>query len=62
MIDAVARISVIGFDLGDLYTLGRRLFNQTIHQANENIPVKDLELLTRVYRRMLDDWFAEAGA
>lgn len=36
--------------------------NQTIHQANENIPVKDLELLTRVYRRMLDDWFAEAGA
>ncbi len=35
--------------------------NQTIHQANENIPVEDLELLTRVYRRMLDDWFAEAG-
>lgn len=36
--------------------------NQTIHQANENIPVADLELLTRVYRRMLDDWFAEVAA
>jgi succinyl-diaminopimelate desuccinylase len=35
--------------------------NQTIHQANENIPVADLQLLTRVYRRMLDNWFAEAG-
>lgn len=36
--------------------------NQTIHQANENIPVADLELLTRVYRRMLDNWFAEVAA
>jgi succinyl-diaminopimelate desuccinylase len=36
--------------------------NQTIHQANENIPVADLELLARVYRRMLDDWFAEVAA
>ena len=36
--------------------------NQTIHQANENIPVADLQLLTRVYRRMLDDWFGEATA
>jgi len=36
--------------------------NQTIHQANENIPVADLELLTRVYRRILDDWFAEVAA
>jgi succinyl-diaminopimelate desuccinylase len=36
--------------------------NQTIHQANENISVKDLELLTKIYRRMLDDWFAQVQA
>jgi len=36
--------------------------NTTIHQANENIAVRELQALTRVYRRMLDDWFAGASA
>ena len=34
--------------------------NATIHQANENIAIAELHALTRVYRRMLDDWFGEA--
>ncbi len=34
--------------------------NATIHQADECIKVSELEALTRVYRRMLDDWFAGA--
>lgn len=35
--------------------------NATIHQANECIKVDELAALTRVYRRMLNDWFAGEG-
>jgi succinyl-diaminopimelate desuccinylase len=34
------------------------LRNATAHQVNEHVPVSDLDLLTRIYRQFLDDYFA----
>jgi succinyl-diaminopimelate desuccinylase len=34
------------------------LRNATAHQVNEHVPVSDLELLTKIYRRFLEDYFA----
>ncbi len=33
------------------------LVHATIHQIDERVPVSDLELLTRIYRRFLDSYF-----
>lgn len=33
------------------------LVGQTMHQVNERVPVKDLEALTRIYRRFLTGYF-----
>ncbi len=37
------------------------LVNDTIHQVNERVPVADIEALTRIYRRMIEAFFARAG-
>jgi succinyl-diaminopimelate desuccinylase len=37
------------------------LVGQTMHQADERVPVADLERLTAIYRRILEAYFAEAG-
>ncbi len=34
------------------------LVNETIHQINERVPVADIETLKRIYRRIIDDYFA----
>jgi succinyl-diaminopimelate desuccinylase len=34
------------------------LVGTTMHAADERVPVADLEALTRVYRRILDKYFA----
>ena len=34
------------------------LVGQTMHQVNERVPVADLEQLTKVYRGILDRYFA----
>ncbi|SDH29213.1 succinyl-diaminopimelate desuccinylase [Roseospirillum parvum] len=34
------------------------LVSRTIHQADEQVPLADLETLTRVYRRLIDGFFA----
>jgi succinyl-diaminopimelate desuccinylase len=34
------------------------LVGQTMHMVDENVELADLETLTRIYRRFLDDWFA----
>lgn len=34
------------------------LVGQTMHQADENVAVSDIEGLARIYRRILADWFA----
>jgi acetylornithine deacetylase/succinyl-diaminopimelate desuccinylase-like protein len=34
--------------------------NRTIHQANERIPIAELEALTRIYRRTLDLYFGRS--
>ncbi len=33
------------------------LVNKTIHQVNEQVPVEHLEVLTKIYRRFLEDYF-----
>ncbi len=38
------------------------LVNATIHQVNERVEVEDLRRLQRIYRRMIDLFFARAGA
>ncbi len=37
------------------------LVNQTIHQVDERISVEDLQVLTRIYRRVLDNYFRGAA-
>ncbi len=37
------------------------LVNATIHQTNERVAVADLEACRRIYRRMIDEFFARAG-
>lgn len=34
------------------------LVGQTMHMVDERVPVADLETLTRIYLRFLEDWFA----
>jgi succinyl-diaminopimelate desuccinylase len=34
------------------------LVGQTMHMVDENVALGDLETLTEIYRRFLDDWFA----
>ena len=34
------------------------LVGQTMHQVNERVPIADLEALTRIYRQLLDRYFA----
>lgn len=34
------------------------LRNATAHQVDEHVPVADLEVLTRIYRRFIEDYFA----
>src|SRR5690606_16711366 len=34
------------------------LVGQTMHMVDERVAVSDLELLTQVYLRFLEDWFA----
>ncbi len=34
------------------------LVNETIHQVNERVPVADIETLKRIYRRIIDEYFA----
>jgi succinyl-diaminopimelate desuccinylase len=36
------------------------LVHATIHQIDERVPVSDLELLTRIYRRFIENYFAGA--
>jgi succinyl-diaminopimelate desuccinylase len=36
------------------------LRNATAHQVNEHVPVSDLETLTRIYRRFIEDYFEGA--
>jgi len=38
------------------------LVHATIHQIDERVPVADLELLTRIYRRFIENYFAAAGS
>ena len=38
------------------------LVNATIHQVNERVLVEDLQRLQRIYRRMIDLFFARATA
>mgnify|MGYP001441047468 CR=1 FL=1 len=37
------------------------LVNRTIHAVDERVPVSDLELLTKVYRRFIERYFAAAS-
>jgi succinyl-diaminopimelate desuccinylase len=37
------------------------LVNATIHKTDENVPVEDIETLTRIYRAVLEDSFPERG-
>ena len=37
------------------------LVYSTIHQIDERVPVSDVELLTRIYRRFIEGYFAAAG-
>jgi succinyl-diaminopimelate desuccinylase len=34
------------------------LVGQTMHMVDERVPLADLETLTRIYQRFLEDWFA----
>lgn len=36
------------------------LVNQTIHKVDEHVPVSDLETLTEIYRRFIENYFATA--
>jgi len=36
------------------------LVGKTLHKVNEHVEVADILTLTRIYRRILDDWFAAA--
>jgi succinyl-diaminopimelate desuccinylase len=38
------------------------LVGQTMHMVDENVPVADLEALTRIYETFIARWFADAGA
>ncbi|MBL0370426.1 succinyl-diaminopimelate desuccinylase [Rhizobium sp. KVB221] len=38
------------------------LVGQTMHMVDENVPVADLEALTRIYQAFIARWFADAGA
>ena len=33
------------------------LVGKTMHMVNERVPVAELEALTRIYRRFIEDWF-----
>jgi succinyl-diaminopimelate desuccinylase len=35
------------------------LVNATIHKTDENVPVEEIETLTRIYRAVLEDSFPE---
>ena len=37
------------------------LVNATIHKTDENVPVEEIEMLTRIYQAVLEDSFAEKG-
>jgi succinyl-diaminopimelate desuccinylase len=37
------------------------MVNATIHQVNERVPVDELAACKRIYRRMIDEFFAAAG-
>jgi succinyl-diaminopimelate desuccinylase len=37
------------------------LVGQTMHMVDENVPVDDLEALTRIYEAFIARWFADAG-
>jgi succinyl-diaminopimelate desuccinylase len=37
------------------------LVGQTMHMVDENVPVADLEALTRIYQAFIARWFADAG-
>jgi succinyl-diaminopimelate desuccinylase len=36
------------------------LRNATAHQVNEHVPISDIELLTKIYRQFIEDYFAGA--
>jgi succinyl-diaminopimelate desuccinylase len=36
------------------------LLSATAHQSDERVPIADLEILTRIYRRFIEDYFASA--
>ena len=38
------------------------LVGKTMHMVDENVPVADLEALTRIYETFIARWFADAGA
>ena len=38
------------------------LVGQTMHMVDERVPVADLESLTQIYERFLEDWFRDAAA
>jgi succinyl-diaminopimelate desuccinylase len=37
------------------------LVNATIHQVDEHVPIEDLKVLTRIYRRFIERYFAESA-
>jgi len=38
------------------------LVGKTLHKVDEHVEVADILSLTRIYRRILDDWFAAQNA
>ena len=38
------------------------LVNRTIHQVDEQVPLADLEMLTRIYERFIRDFFSSSGS
>ena len=33
------------------------LVGKTMHMVDERVPLQDLETLTRIYQRFIEDWF-----
>jgi succinyl-diaminopimelate desuccinylase len=38
------------------------LVGQTMHMVDERVALADLEMLTRIYQRFIEDWFAKGGS